>query len=93
MKLELNREELRYLKETIEHNLEYAMDDDYIKMLDNLYTKIGLVATHNQGNVEIKKLQDEVSWYRTYGEFINTNHPHVDGEACAYADEVEMKQE
>jgi len=52
MKLELNREELRYLKETIEHNLEYAMDDDYIKMLDNLYTKIGLVATHNQGNVE-----------------------------------------
>ena len=39
------------------------------------------------------KLTDEVNWYRTYGEFINTNYPHVDGEACAYADEIEMKQE
>ncbi len=33
MKVELNREELRYLKEIIEHNLEYAMDDDYYDTL------------------------------------------------------------
>ena len=29
---------------------------------------------------------DELSWYRTYGEYINKNFPNVDAEASAYSD-------
>jgi len=32
-------------------------------------------------------MQEELKWYRTYGEYINENFSNVDAEASAYADE------
>lgn len=35
---------------------------------------------------KVKKQQSELDWYRTYGQFINTNYSSIDAEACSYAD-------
>jgi hypothetical protein len=31
-------------------------------------------------------MQEELKWYRTYGEYINNNYMNVDAEACSHAD-------
>ena len=37
-----------------------------------------------------RKIKDEVNWYRTYGEYLNTYHARIDAEACDYADQIGM---
>ena len=32
------------------------------------------------------KLQNELNWWRTYGEYVSKVHTNVDAEACGYAD-------
>ncbi len=34
----------------------------------------------------IEALQKELTWYRTYGQYIAHVHTNVDAEACGYAD-------
>ena len=35
---------------------------------------------------DIERLQDELNWWRTYGEYVSKVHTNVDAEACGYAD-------
>ena len=35
---------------------------------------------------DIERLQDELNWWRTYGEYVSKVHNNVDAEACGYAD-------
>lgn len=35
---------------------------------------------------DIERLQDELNWWRTYGEYVSKVHNKVDAEACGYAD-------
>lgn len=35
---------------------------------------------------DIEQLQDELNWWRTYGEYVSKVHINVDAEACGYAD-------
>lgn len=35
---------------------------------------------------DIEQLQDELNWWRTYGEYVSKVHTNVDAEACGYAD-------
>ena len=35
---------------------------------------------------QLEKLQSELEWFRTYGQFISNNYPNIDAEACSYAD-------
>lgn len=35
---------------------------------------------------DIEQLQNELNWWRTYGEYVSKVHNNVDAEACGYAD-------
>ena len=35
---------------------------------------------------DIEQLQNELNWWRTYGEYVSKVHNKVDAEACGYAD-------
>jgi hypothetical protein len=35
---------------------------------------------------DIEQLQDELNWWRTYGEYVSKVHTNIDAEACGYAD-------
>ena len=35
---------------------------------------------------DIEQLQNELNWWRTYGEYVSKVHTNVDAEACGYAD-------
>jgi hypothetical protein len=43
--------------------------------------------------MEKLKLEQELDWWRTYGEYVSSVHNNVDAEACAYADGDEEYQE
>jgi len=62
------------------------MDKDIFKK--QLKASLGdrLIDGSDDNNTIIMKLQSEVEWYRTYGQFINANYSSIDAEACAYAD-------
>mgnify|MGYP003679098559 FL=1 len=42
--------------------------------------------------MEKLKLEQELDWWRTYGEYVSSVHNNVDAEACAYADGDEEYQ-
>lgn len=42
---------------------------------------------------DIEQLQNELNWWRTYGEYVSKVHNNVDAEACGYADgDIEYKE-
>tara|TARA_R110002020_G_scaffold208419_2_gene414150 strand:- start:394 stop:633 length:240 start_codon:yes stop_codon:yes gene_type:complete len=65
----------------------YRDKQEEIKKAKGLLIENGmLVLTKENRRSFINKLQEEIEWYRTYGEYVNSHFPNVDADASSYAD-------
>tara|TARA_Y100000401_G_C8165763_1_gene146629 strand:+ start:190 stop:492 length:303 start_codon:yes stop_codon:yes gene_type:complete len=95
IEIKFKKDELEYMKLLLENVIdnfngtEKEEDGNNVDMIEDLYSKLVCIKFNTLMGIKrdkYEKAQNELEWYRMYGDFINENYPNVDGEACSYAD-------